>query len=292
MKEEKRLRRKVRNSYVVSTISIALVLFLLGSVGYIMLRARDLSQYLRNGAILSIELHSDVAVEARNKIQQQLGEDPLVDEIILITREDKLLDKEFRSLFGEDFDEVLGDTNPLNDSFEVHFATHDIMEINRFTNRVEQLFEVESTYYPRELISSINSTIDRAQYIIALFAAVLLSISLVLIGNTVRLAIFSKRHIINTMKMVGATKWFIMKPLLWAGFRSGIFAGFISSLLFGCTIYLLREYIPEAVTLSNLVEVAVIGGIAVVGGGLISLFFTIYSVNRFINMRSNKIHLY
>ncbi len=292
MREERRLKRKVRNSYLVSTISISLVLFLLGSVGYVMLRALDLAAELRDGAVLNVELREDVTPEHMERLRWQIAGDSLVISVVVVTREEKLEDEDFRTIFGSDFESVLSGVNPLQDSFEVQLITEDEAKVDEFIARVEAMVGVDMLYYPREIVHTINSTIKQGQYLMLLFGGALLFISLVLIGNTVRLAIFSRRHLINTMKLVGATKWFIMRPLLWSGLKSGLLAGVISTSLFGVAIYLLKVRLPEIMTTSNIKEAAIIAAVTIVGGALLSLLFTYYSVNRFVNMRSNKIHLY
>ena len=125
-----------------------------------------------------------------------------------------------------------------------------------------------------------------------LFGGALLIISLILLNNTVRLAIFSKRYLINTMKLVGATKWFIMKPFLASSIGQGIVAGIIASLLFLGAVYGLNEAVPELMTLTAATRVAFIVGGMVLGGVIISLCFTWFAVNKFVNMKSNKIYLY
>ncbi len=292
MHEERRLKRKVRNSYMVSTISISLVLFLLGSVGYVMLKAMDMASGLRDGAMLNIELSQDVTPEHLERLRWQVVEDPLVISATVVTREEKLEDENFRTIFGEDFESVLSGMNPLHDSFEVYLSTADGAKVDEFISRISSTRGVDKVFYPKDLVESINSTIEKGKYLMILFGGALLFISLVLIGNTVRLAIFSRRYLINTMKLVGATKWFIMRPFLWSGLKSGLLAGVISSALFALSIYLLKVRIPEIMPMSSIVEAAVIAAATIVGGGLISLISTLFSVNRFVNMRSNKIHLF
>ncbi len=277
---------------MVSTISISLVLFLLGSVGYVMLKAMDMANGLRDGAMLNIELSQDVTPEHLEQLRWQVVEDPLVISATVVTREEKLSDENFRTIFGEDFESVLSGMNPLHDSFEVYLSTTDGAKVEEFISRMSSTKGVDKVFYPKDLVDSINSTLEKGKYLMILFGGALLFISLVLIGNTVRLAIFSRRHLINTMKMVGATKWFIMRPFLWSGLKSGLLAGVISSTLFALSIYLLKVRIPEIMPMSSIVEAAIIAAATIVGGGLISLISTLFSVNRFVNMRSNKIHLF
>ena len=125
-----------------------------------------------------------------------------------------------------------------------------------------------------------------------LFGGALLVISLILLSNTIRLAIFSKRYLINTMKLVGATKWFIMRPFLGSSITQGILSGIIASALFLTAVYGLNEAVPELMSLAETLKIAIIVGSMVLGGILISLCFTFFAVNKFVNMKSNKIYLY
>ena len=123
-----------------------------------------------------------------------------------------------------------------------------------------------------------------------LFGGALLVISLILLNNTIRLAIFSKRYLINTMKLVGATKWFIMRPFLGSSITQGILSGIIASALFLTAVYGLNE--AELMSLAETMKIGIIVGGMVLGGILISLCFTFFAVNKFVNMKSNKIYLY
>ena len=125
-----------------------------------------------------------------------------------------------------------------------------------------------------------------------LFGGALLVISLILLGNTIRLAIFSKRYLINTMKLVGATKWFIMRPFLGSSLTQGILAGTAASALFGLAVYGLNEAVPELMTIAEAGKIAIILGSMIAGGIIISGLFTFAALNKFINMKSNKIYLY
>jgi cell division transport system permease protein len=124
------------------------------------------------------------------------------------------------------------------------------------------------------------------------FGGALLLISLILLNNTIRLAIFSRRYLINTLKLVGATKGYIMRPFLSTAAKQGLAAGLAASLLFGASLAALSGAMPEIVATSELVKVAITVGGMIVGGLLISLLFTTFAVNKFVNMKSNKIYLY
>ncbi len=293
MREERRLKRKVRNSYFVSTLSIALVLFLLGSVGYLMLAARELASTLQGSMMVMVELERDHTVSQRDALADYLTADELVASLRFVSKEEKADDEAFRKLFDSDFEEVLGE-NPLLDSYEVTLtaASEDGSAVECFITNVEQLDGVERASYPAQLAERLHRTVGKIRFVLILFAGSLLLISLILLNNTVRLAIYSKRYIINTMKLVGATKWFIMRPFLASSLSQGILAGLLAALLLSLALYGVGEAVPELITLADLRSVGVLAGGMVVLGLTVSFFFTLFAVNKFVNMKSNKIHLY
>lgn len=293
MKEDKRLKRKVRNSYIVSTISIALVLFLLGSVGYLMTTAVRVADTLQSSIVVMVELDENCDPESRDAVAERLADDPLVADIRFVSREEKAEDAEFRKMFESGFEEILGE-NPLLDTFEATLtaASEDPAEVERFIASVEPLEGVDRVSYPAQMAERLHRTVGRIRFVLLLFGGALLIISLILLNNTVRLAIFSKRYVINTMKLVGATKWFIMKPFLASSISQGILAGLIAALLAAASVYGLGEAVPELTTLTNIDHVAMLLGAMVVVGVVVSLLFTAFAVNKFVNMKSNKIHLY
>ena len=215
MKDDKRLKRKVRNSYIVSTVSIALVLFLLGSVGYLMVAAMKVADTLQSSIAVSVELKNGLSEEQRAEIEQKLSEEALVSTISFLAKEQKIEDQEFRKMFGSTFEEVL-EENPLLDSFELTLtsASADKELLDGFIAAVERIEGVDRVSYPARMAERLHATVGKIRLVLLLFGGALLVISLILVSNTIRLAIFSKRYLINTMKLVGATKWFIMRPFL------------------------------------------------------------------------------
>lgn len=293
MKEDKRLKRKVRNSYIVSTVSTALVLFLLGSVGYLMLAANRLADTLQRSIVVSVELRRDCQPEQRDAVAARLAEEPLVESVRYLSKEEKADDAEFRRMFGSSFEEILGD-NPLLDSFEATLtaASEDCAGVDRFVADVERMEGVDNASYPQAVAERLHHTVGRIRLVLLLFGGALLVVSLLLLNNTVRLAIYSKRYLINTMKLVGATKWFIMRPFLASSVSQGILAGLLAALLFVPAVYGLGEAVPEITSLADLDGTALVLGATVATGVLLSMLFTALAVNKFVNIKSNKIHLY
>ncbi|MBQ2844020.1 MAG: permease-like cell division protein FtsX [Alistipes sp.] len=293
MKDDKRLKRKVRNSYIVSMISMALVLFLLGSVGYLMMAAERVASSLRNSIVVMVELRGDHTLEQRAAIEELIKSDPLTASLSFVSREEKASDEEFRKVFESSFEEVL-DENPLLDSFEVTLTagSENRDEVDRFLTTVEQLDGVDRATFPALMAEQLHRTVGKIRFVMILFGGALLLISLILLNNTIRLAIFSKRYLINTMKLVGATKWFIMKPFLSSAISQGLLSGLLAAVLFVAAVYGLSEAVPELTTLADWQWVGIMLATLVGVGVLLSLLFTAVAINKFVNMKSNKIYLY
>lgn len=293
MKDDKRLKRKVRNSYIVSNISIALVLFLLGSVGYLMTAAMQVARTLQESVTVTVELRNGADEKQKESLRKRFEANELVSHVEYSFKDDKLNDTDFRQMFEQEFEAIL-EENPLLDSFELTLSADsaDPDKLETFIAQIAELDGVDRVSYPAQTVERLHATIAKIRLVLLLFGGALLVISLILLNNTIRLAIFSKRYLINTMKLVGATKWFIMRPFLGSSITQGILSGIIASALFLTAVYGLNEAVPELMSLAETMKIGIIVGGMVLGGILISLCFTFFAVNKFVNMKSNKIYLY
>ena len=293
MKDDKRLKRKVRNSYIVSNISIALVLFLLGSVGYLMTAAMQVARTLQESVTVTVELRNGADEKQKESLRKRFEANELVSHVEYSSKDDKLNDTDFRQMFEQEFEAIL-EENPLLDSFELTLSADsaDPDKLETFIAQIAELDGVDRVSYPAQTVERLHATIAKIRLVLLLFGGALLVISLILLNNTIRLAIFSKRYLINTMKLVGATKWFIMRLFLGSSITQGILSGIIASALFLTAVYGLNEAVPELMSLAETMKIGIIVGGMVLGGILISLCFTFFAVNKFVNMKSNKIYLY
>ena len=291
MHNDKRIRRKVRRSYVVSTISISLVLFLLGSVGYMLYAALTTAHTLRESVTLSAELDNAVSADERNKIEEKLLAIEGVTGVKYEAKEDKINDEEFRRMFASEIEHIL-EENPLRNSFEVAIAAADRATADGVADKISSIDGVVYVAYPASTIERLHSTITKITIVLAVFGGALFAISLILLNNTIRLAIFSRRYLINTLKLVGATKGYIMRPFLATAAKQGVWAGLAASVLFCAALFGLSGALPEIMAASEITKVAIVVGSMIVVGVTISLLFTSFAVNKFVNMKSNKIYLY
>ena len=291
MRNDKRLKRKVRRSYIVSTISISLVIFLMGTVGYMLSAALTTAHTLRSSITLSAELDNSIGEERRTQIEQQIGSFEDVESVTYSPKESKIEDEEFRKMFATEIESIL-EENPLRNSFEVAIGTRDKAATDALVDKLSAIEGVVYVAYPASTIEQLHSTITKITIILAAFGGALLIISLILLNNTIRLAIFSRRYLINTLKLVGATKGYIMRPFLATAAKQGLWAGLVASLLFVGSLASLSGAMPEIIATAELIKIAIVVGTMILTGLVISLLFTTFAVGKFVNMKSNKIYLY
>ncbi len=292
--KEKRLRRKVRRSYVISTVSIALVLYMLGAVSYVTLSALSVAASLRENVVVSVELADELDMAGRDRVHEAITATGMAATVELLGKDAKLGDEAFRRQFEIDTHALLGE-NPLRDSFEVTLCGESSTrgDVEAFKRSLQGVEGVEYIALPPvEVVDTMHRTITHVSLALIIFFGVLLIISVLLLNNTVRMAIYSKRYLINTMKLVGATKWYIMRPLLGSAVKQGIVAGIISAALVCVTIYGIELYSPQGITMLPYREVAVVVGSMLLLGIIITVLFSALAVNKFVNMKSNKIYLY
>ena len=291
MRNDKRIKRKVRRSYVVSTISISLVLFLLGGVGYMLSAALSTAHTLRSSITLSAELDNSISPERKREIEQQIGTFEGVEKVSYSPKEEKIEDAEFRRMFATELESIL-EENPLRNSFEVAISTREKAATDALVDKLSSIEGVVYVAYPASTIEQLHSTITKITIILAAFGGALLIISLILLNNTIRLAIFSRRYLINTLKLVGATKWYIMRPLLGSALKQGVWAGVISGLMIAFTVYGVEAFTPQGIAMLDHIAVGIIIGSTLSVGVVITLLYTAAAVNKFVNMKTNKIYLY
>lgn len=288
---EKSLERKVRNSYAISTVSIALVLFLLGSVGYMILGALRATDTIKSNMTVFVMLKDNLGESKTAEMGQRLKETEGVREVKFVSKAEAAAD--LKSAYKSDFESFLS-YNPLPDSYEIKMqGQYSGQEhIAAFEKQVAAWDEVDEVFYQKAVAGEITTNIGRFNLILLLFGGALLVISLILLGNTIRLSIYSKRYLINTMKLVGASRWFIMRPFLGRSIMQGIVAWFIAALMFIGLVAGLGKGLPDLTWLSSEKLMLIIIGLMLALGILISSLFTIFAVNKFVKMNTAKLYLY
>ena len=286
-------KSKILRSYSVATISIALVLFLLGSISYAMISIFRSAQGVREGVVMLVEIDDDISVSERDSLSNTIAANKMVAKVEFVSKDQKLADPAFRHAFDVDVESLMG-KNPLPDSFDVTLSAEaaDSEALTAFVEQLTAMPEVAHISYPEDMVEQVHSVLDTMQFLLLLFGGAMLLISVVLLNNTIRLSIYSRREAINTMKLVGATKWFIIKPFLGRSALQGAIAGILATLLFALTLFCIDHTLPELGAIEQVELIAIIAAIMVASGVVVAVLFTLFTVNKFVNMRSNKIHMY
>jgi cell division transport system permease protein len=270
-------------------ISITLVLFLLGMQGLILIHARKLSRHVRENISVTIvvkETAKDVDIA---RLQKQLDFSPAVKSTIFISKEQAAA--QLTEELGEDFVDFIG-YNPLSASIEIRlkaeYANNDSMAV--LEQHLMQINEVQEVFYQKNLVQIINDNVRRISTILMGISIIVLLIAIALINNTIRLAVYSKRLLIKSMQLVGATQGFIRRPFIRRGILQGLISALAASLSIGFALYYLQTHMPNIITIKDidwfLLLFACIFFIALIFTWLSSYF----AVRRFLKMSNDLIH--
>lgn len=277
------------NSRLTSTISISLVLFLLGLIALMGLLANSLSVYVRENISFSIVLKDDMKDVDVKKLQKRLDISPFVKSTEFISKE--RASKELEEELGENPEAFLG-FNPLLASIEVklksEYANPD--SIGVIEKSIRSNTNVRDVLYRKDLLQMVNDNMKRIGLLLFSLAAILMVISFALISNTIRLMVYSKRFLIYTMKLVGATNGFIRKPFIRSNIVTGIVAAFLAiGMMIGFFYYLTAE-VSDLMQLFDVKTLLFVFVIVIVLGVFISTLSTYMAVNRYLNMKIDNLY--
>lgn len=291
MSGNKQLRRKVRGSYAISTVSVAMVLFLLASVGYIIWNLSKATDNIKERMTLYVMMEESAPNEVVEEVGYKLRSTEGVREVRFISKSDAAAD--FKNFAGGNFEEFL-EYNPLPASFEVRLAASESPKglVAQIEAQATEWQGVDEIIYQQGVVESMDSNLGKFKLLLVVFGAVLMLISLVLLKNTIRMSVFSRRDIIATMKLVGASKGFIRRPFMWDSLWMGLVAATLASLMFWGMLVALSEGMPYLALISGGEVMAMIFGGIYVGGVVLSMLFTSLALGKFIRMNSAKVHIY
>ena len=275
--------------YFTTTISVSLVLFLIGLECVILMSARDLIRQVKENVVLTVVMQEEATSDDVLRLTNILQVAPFVLDSRFISREEALQDH-IESL-GEDPQKFLG-YNPLTDAFELRlkesYAQTDSIKV--IDTRLSSLPYVEKVIYQADVVSALDKNLNKVVLVLLVIAVALLIIALVLIGNTIQLQIYSKRFIINTMRLVGATPWVIKWPFirrnLWIGLESSVVASvMLAGMYYYCTSHFGIYLFPL-----NKFTVGTIVCVLFVSGFLITFLASLTATSRYIRMKTNKLY--
>lgn len=279
----------ISTQFITPTISTTLVLVLLGIISMFVITAHSLSTFVKENINVSVLISDDLDSLQISSFGKQLMEAPYSKDVTYISKEEAL--REEIAAQGIDPTEFIG-MNPYTASFEVKINA-DYADPDSIAKTVKELkgnSDVVDVIYSKDLVQSVNKNIKKISIILLIIAALFTYISFALINNTVRLTIFSKRFLINTMKLVGASWDFIRRPFMAQSFVLGVVSALLAdSILFGslCWLY---EFEPQIANIIDLKAVVMVFGAVMVFGIVITAVCTLVSVNKYLKMRSNELY--
>jgi cell division transport system permease protein len=282
-------KRQLRNSYFTTVISIALVLFLLGAVGYLMMNAQRLSNYVKENIGFNIVLKDNVREAEVRRLQKYLDASSYVKETEYIDKERAA--KELQLQLGEDFVDFLG-YNPLLSSIEVKlFAEYANPDSIKHVEAIFSSFpQVKEVFYQKNLVEKVNENVNRISLVLLSFNTLLLLIAIALINNTIRLSIYAKRFLINTMQLVGATKSFIRQPFISTSIFHGFTGGVLANGMLAGAIYLGQKELGGFIGFDNIEMIGVLFILVIVIGIILSLTSTFFAVNKYLRLKTDQLY--
>ncbi len=287
--EEKHNRKRYRASYGTTVISISLVLFMLGLLALIVFHANKLSEYVRENIGVSVILKDGINDQDVLFFKAKLDSLPAVKSTELITSEDAA--KKLRDDLGEDFVDFLG-YNPLPATIVMYLhatytAEDSISAISASLLKEDFVREVD---FQGSLVELVNRNLSKVRMVLLGFSGILLIISILLIYNTIRLAVYARRLLIKSMLLVGATQAFIRKPFIISGILQGLIGGAIAVIFLAGILYFAQYKIPEIAVLQDIRFITIIFVAVVLFGALITWLSNYFAVKKYIKFDSDAIY--
>ena len=275
--------------FITSSISTTLVLLLLGLVVFFVLAANNLSVYVRENINFSVLISDDMKETDILKLQKRLNNEPFVKETEYISKKQAL--KEQTEAMGTDPQEFLG-YNPFTASIEIKlhsdYANSD--SIAKIEKLIKRNTNIQDVLYQKDLIDAVNENIRNISLVLLALAVMLTFISFALINNTIRLAVCSKRFLIHTMKLVGASWGFIRRPFLKRNIWSGVLAAFIADTILMGAAYWLVSYEPELIRVITPEVMLLVSGAVLVFGVVITFLCAYLSINKYLRMKASTLY--
>jgi cell division transport system permease protein len=282
-------KAKLTGSYLTLVISVSLVLFLLGILGLVIINTKELSDYFKESLSFSVILGDETREPDIRMLQKDLDAKPYVKSTEYVSKDQAAV--KMKEDLGEDFISFLGD-NPLPPSIDVYLLASytnpdSVAKIEKY---ILQYPFVKEVWYEDSLLFLINENVRKISLFLLIISSFLFLIAVTIINNTIRLAIYSKRFLIRTMELVGATRSFIRKPFLVRSIYHGLLAALIAMLLLMGLLYLIEKEFLMLFTFETTNLLILLGVLLIFAGILINLVSTYLSVNRYLVISEDKLY--
>lgn len=282
-------KRKLISSYFSVVISIALVLFLLGCLGLLLLNAKKVADHFREQVVVTIYLNDSAKEVEINQLKKSLS-------MAEYTKEAKYVSKEeaaqiVKSDIGEDFMEFLG-ANPLQNSIDVYLKADYVTNetLDGIADELANKDFIEDVTYDNDLVEIMNNNVKKITFWVLVLSAIFTLIAVLLINSSIRLAVYSKRFIIKTMQMVGATKRFIRRPFVSKSIQLGIIGAIVALIGMAVVLYYLNQTFPELDLVQNPTLIVGLFILIFLLGIVITWISTFIATQRFLNLKTDQLY--
>jgi len=286
---EKYQKRRLRSSYFSVVISIALVLFILGFLGLLVLHTKNISNHFKEQYAISIFIKNSAEKKDIAQLERTLQQNHFTKTLKFVSKKQAL--EIYKKEIGEDFMEFLGE-NPLKNSIDLFLkaefvAPEKVQEIEKIILKNKIVDEVD---YDKSLVSLLNESVKKISFWLLLFSALLSLIAIVLINSYLRLAIYAKRFIIKTMQMVGATKRFIRKPFLFRSIKLGMTGAVVAIITLIILLFYINTKYPNLGIIDDKLSLGILFGGIFILGIVITWLSTFFATKHFLNLSADELH--
>lgn len=287
--ENKIMRRRLANAYLSSVISISLVLLLVGVASMLLVNAKSVSDYFKENMRVSVIMKDNVSEEKAMRFCDKLKEEKYIKTTEFISKEQGRM--ELAEQLGEDFLDIF-ETSPIPASIEVtldaDYVSSDSLQVVK--SKISESSLVAEVDYQGSLVDALNANLSRISIVLAFFITLMLFISFVLINNTVRLNVFSRRFTIHTMQLVGATRSFIRAPFLVQAVFQGLFSALVAIIALVAILFFLRSGFEQLFEIFRLDLLLLVMGIVIFSGLAICLISTYFVVNKLVSLKKDELY--
>ncbi len=287
--ENRLIRRRLAGAWLSTVISISLVLLLVGVAGLLVANARSVSDYFKENMQVSVLMKQEVGDDEAMEYVSDLDAKPFIKSTTFVSREQGA--KEMTDLLGEDFLNVF-EAAPIPVSVDVtlkaDYVSSDSLEVVK--DEIMKSPLVDEVVYQQSLVDKLNTNLRKISMVLGVFIVLLLFISFVLINNTVRLNVFSRRFTIHTMRLVGATKSFIRAPFLVQAVFQGLFSALLATLMLVGILFFVRSEFAQLFEVFRLDMLLIVIGVEILAGVLICVVSTALVVGRLVSLSKDELY--
>ena len=288
-KSSKMIRRRLIGAYASSVISISLVLLLVGIASFLVVNATRVTDFFKENLQMSVILKTEVTDAEAEKLLPDLNSMRFIHSTHLVTKEEGTV--ELKEMLGEDFLSVF-ESSPVPVSIEVTLNAEYVSpdSLSMVSARIMEIPLVDEVVCRQSLVDALNANLQKISFVLGILILLLLVVSFVQIGNTVRINIFAKRFTVHTMRLVGATRAIILRPFMARSIIQGLVAAMFSLAMLGGGVFYVMKNLPQFSVLFGTRELVMVGGIIFTSAIVICTFSTLFTVNKLVSMNRDELY--